>query len=141
MTMSDATTVRAVGAASTPRELTAPGGVVVWLDACESSVVDLVQTIQECLPTERLTVASVWPEGIAIDSSQAEKAMVMTEVAAGVVQSLQFELGVEGTTTNLVVVNSGQVQDLQRTVDYFHGPDGGFVAGCTFDLRPPEVGA
>jgi hypothetical protein len=54
---------------------------------------------------------------------------------------LQFELGVEGTTVNVVVVNSDQLQDLQRTVDYFHGPDGGFVAGCTFDLRPQGVGA
>jgi hypothetical protein len=139
--MSDVTSLRAVGAASLPVGLTAPMGHIVWLDTCESSVVDLVQTIQDCLPTERLTVAAVWPEGAADDPTRAEKARLMTEVATGVVQSLQFELGVEGTTTNVVVVNSGQVQDLQTTVDYFHGPDGGFVAGCTFDLRHQGAGA
>ncbi len=139
--MTEKTAVLAVGAASTPARLTPPTGHVVWLEACRSSVVDLVHTIQDCLPTHRLTVAAVWPKDVAAHSSTAEKAMLMTEVATGVVQSLQFELGVEGTTVNVVVVNSDQVQDLQRTVDYFHGPDGGFVAGCTFDLRPQGVGA
>jgi len=139
--MTDTTAVRAVGDVSAPVELTAPTGVIVWLDASEGSVVNLVQAIQNSLPAERLTVAAVWPERVASDSAAAETAMLMTEVATGVVQSLQFELGGEGTTTNLVVMNVDQVRDLQRTVDYFHGSDGGFVAGCTFDLRPQAVGA
>ena len=139
--MTNETAVRPVGAASTPAGLAAPTGHVVWLEACGGSVVDLVHTIQDCLPTHRLTVAAVWPQDVAAHSARAEKAMLMTEVATGVVQSLQFELGVEGTTVNVVVVNSDQLQDLQRTVDYFHGPDGGFVAGCTFDLRPQGLRA
>jgi len=139
--MTDGTAVRAVGDASAPVELNAPTGVIIWLDACEGSVVNLVQTVQNCLPTDRLTVAAVWPERVAIDSTAAETALLMTQVAIGVVQSLQFELGGEGTTTNVVVVNFDQVPDLQRTVDYFHGPGGGFVAGCTFDLRPQAVAA
>jgi hypothetical protein len=112
-----------------------------WTSVGQASVVDLVGAVQRCLPTERLTVVAVWPAGASTDTTQLERARLTTEVATGVVQSLQFELGAEGTTTNLVVSRVDQVEDVQLTVDYFHGPDGGFVAGCTFDIRATEVGA
>jgi hypothetical protein len=137
--MTDVQAVIGVGAAQAPEQLAPPAGRVVWLNIRDASVADLVGAVQRCLPTDRLTVAVVWPMRSSTDPALEERGRLMTAVATGVVQSVQFELGAEGTTANVVVVSDHQVEDVQLTIDYFHGPDGGFVAGCTFDLRPVEL--
>lgn len=137
--MSTTSRIIAVGSSQPPANLDPSAGRIVWLDVRDATVQQLISAVQQCLPTDRLTVVAAWP-GHADDlSTYVEQAMFMTEVATGVVQSVQFELGGQGTTTNLVVASADQIDDVQRTIDYFHGPDGGYVAGCTFDLRPTEA--
>jgi hypothetical protein len=56
------------------------------------------------------------------------------EAVRGVVGSATLELG-PGFKVNAVVTEAGSEVDLEPTLSFLGGPDAGFVAGSTFDLR------
>ncbi len=101
--------------------------------AVTESACEVVLRIQDELERGVLTVTLVVvldPDGEAGDRIGA----ILAEVARGIAQSVQVEIGTEGVRCNVIVCNESQSADAQRTVDFIVGDDGGFMAGATVDL-------
>ena len=128
-------------------------GVVIWLNLTNTAsdvltdpaVSDrfawsLTQAIQKSVEGETTSVVIAWPRKDLKDSAN-DYAVLVREIAIGIVQSAQLDLGIRGIRVNLILCHSNQIEDINRTLKYFHGPDGGYVAGCTFDLRDGDLEA
>jgi hypothetical protein len=101
--------------------------------AVTESACEVVLRIQDELERGVLTVTLV----VVLDSDGEAGdriGAILAEVARGIAQSVQVEIGTEGVRCNVIVCNESQSADAQRTVDFIVGGDGGFMAGATVDL-------
>lgn len=148
--MSTSAHLSLLGGSSRPVRLDFSEGHVIWWGVAEpfslssggefdvvTEVDELVQQIRRVLPSPSLTIVAVWPDEDPT-GTRLTSARLLTDIAVGVAQSLQLELG-SGIRSNVIIARENQQPDMQRTIQYFHGPDGGFVAGCSFDLRSKSM--
>lgn len=126
-------------------------GLVIWFNLADDAsdvltdpaVSDrfawsLTQALQNSIDLETTSVVAVWPRK-GLSPSANDYATLVREIAIGIVQSAQLDVGVRGIRVNLIFGHDDQIHDINRTLKYFHGPDGGFVAGCTYDLRDGAI--
>ena len=131
-----------------PSDLVSPStGVVIWVgltdessdvltkpDASDRFAWGLIQAIQNSHQDVATTAVIVWPRK-KLSQSANDYAFLVRDISVGVIQSAQYDLGSRGIRVNLILCFEDQIKDINRTLKYFHGENGGFVAGCTFDLR------
>lgn len=122
-------------------------GVIIWVGltnedsevlsnpiASDNFAWGLVHAVQESCEGKATTAIVVWPRE-KLSKNSNSYAYLVRDISVGVIQSSQYDLGIRGIRLNLILCYEDQIKDLNRTLRYFHGKDGGFVAGCTFDLR------
>lgn len=127
------------------------GGLVIWLglenDTSEiltdPAISDrfawsLAQALQKSVDGSATSVVAVWPF-TRMKGSARDYASMVREIAIGIVQSAQLDFGSRGIRVNLILCHQDQIADVNRTLNYLHGMDGGFAAGATFDLREPVM--
>lgn len=100
----------------------------------------LTSALQNSKDATASTVVIAWPKAH-LSQSANEFASLVREIAIGVVQSAQLDVGVRKTRVNLVLCEEDQIEDVNRTLNYFHSDEGSFTVGCTFDLRESTIGA
>ena len=102
-----------------------------WPLSLTDTVVNLTKRLQTALvekPQAPVLLSLVCPEngiGSVVDST--------IEACRGLAQSVALE--VPTTRCSLVITTSSQVHERTSTAALFLGPNGGFIAGSTFDLR------
>jgi hypothetical protein len=112
------------------------GGDAGLARSVTATTLELVAALQRRLAAGETTVsvAVSWPTADMTDEGRVA-AEVLTEVARGVVQSLLLESGAAGIRSNVIVCDADQEADLKDTLEFIGGPDGGYTAGATIDLR------
>jgi hypothetical protein len=104
-----------------------------WLvDALGDLIAELREQLRDAPRPERVALVLTEPAG----TTAQERAVVAgaAEALRGIAQSLTLELA-PGTRVNAVLCTEDRGPD--EALALLEGPDGGFLAGATLDLRVP----
>lgn len=101
---------------------------------------ELIQTLRGKLArpgqSRRLVVVAVFPDQVPA-SGDAEATQ---EALRGIVQATTREIAHTGSLVNLIMVDASSTAGLSNTFELLASPDGGYVAGFTFDLTKKREG-
>ena len=104
-----------------------------WPHTLSETVVEVTQRLQSMLeefPDKPVLLSLICPDQ-SLGSNTGINATI--EACRGFAQSVALE--VQTSRCSMMVTTADQELERSSTALLFHGPNGGFIAGATFDLR------